>query len=115
MRNYTQNIDTLEKVANIDKVIECHGSFATATCTKCSHKVTCDQIRDIVLTQKIPLCEECHPGTESSVTTDDNRLNGEGTDYRELVASGKKKNNLILPRYRYDSIIYKLIYTRINF
>lgn len=25
LRNYTQNIDTLEKVAGIERVIECHG------------------------------------------------------------------------------------------
>ena len=29
LRNYTQNIDTLEQVAGIEKVIQCHGSFAT--------------------------------------------------------------------------------------
>lgn len=57
LRNYTQNIDTLEKEANIERVIECHGSFATATCTKCGHKVTANNIRETVLAQKIPLCE----------------------------------------------------------
>ena len=31
LRNYTQNIDTLEQVAGIDNVIQCHGSFATGT------------------------------------------------------------------------------------
>lgn len=29
LRNYTQNIDTLEQVAGIHNVIQCHGSFAT--------------------------------------------------------------------------------------
>ena len=29
LRNYTQNIDTLEQVAGIENVIQCHGSFAT--------------------------------------------------------------------------------------
>lgn len=29
LRNYTQNIDTLEQVAGIQNVIQCHGSFAT--------------------------------------------------------------------------------------
>ena len=29
LRNYTQNIDTLEQVAGINNVIQCHGSFAT--------------------------------------------------------------------------------------
>ena len=29
LKNYTQNIDTLEQVAGIENVIQCHGSFAT--------------------------------------------------------------------------------------
>ncbi len=29
LKNYTQNIDTLEQVAGIQNVIQCHGSFAT--------------------------------------------------------------------------------------
>ena len=29
LRNFTQNIDTLEQVAGIQNVIQCHGSFAT--------------------------------------------------------------------------------------
>ena len=27
LRNYTQNIDTLEQVAHIDRVIQCHGEY----------------------------------------------------------------------------------------
>ena len=27
LRNYTQNIDTLEKVAGVERVIECHGKY----------------------------------------------------------------------------------------
>lgn len=71
LRNYTQNIDTLEKCANIERVIECHGSFATATCTKCGYKVTADAIRSTVLAQKIPVCEKCQPDSESSISTVD--------------------------------------------
>lgn len=59
LRNYTQNIDTLEKLAGIDRVIECHGSFGTATCTRCSYKVNADAIRDAINEQRIPLCPRC--------------------------------------------------------
>lgn len=59
LRNYTQNIDTLENVAGIQKVIECHGSFATATCTRCSYKCDSDSIKESVLEQRIPLCPKC--------------------------------------------------------
>jgi NAD-dependent SIR2 family protein deacetylase len=27
LRNYSQNIDTLEKIAGIKNVVECHGKF----------------------------------------------------------------------------------------
>lgn len=93
LRNYTQNIDTLEKVANIERVIECHGSFATATCTKCGHKVTAEAIRDIVLAQQIPLCEVCHPG-KCSVPCE-NKENNEEIDYKQLVSSGIMKPDIV--------------------
>ena len=37
LRHYTQNIDTLERVAEIsgDKLIEAHGTFYTAHCLNC--------------------------------------------------------------------------------
>ncbi|KAJ8946100.1 hypothetical protein NQ318_010397 [Aromia moschata] len=96
LRNYTQNIDTLEKVAKIERVIECHGSFATATCTKCGHRVTAEKIRDTVLAQNIPLCEVCHEGSESSVATGElGTPMGEAMDYRDLVSSGIMKPDIV--------------------
>lgn len=85
----------MEKVAGIENVIECHGSFATATCTKCGHKVTADKIRDVVLAQNIPLCEKCHPGTETSVRPSESLSNGAPTDLKELVASGIMKPDIV--------------------
>lgn len=36
-RCYTQNIDTLERAAGVSdgKIVEAHGSFATASCSRC--------------------------------------------------------------------------------
>lgn len=85
LRNYSQNIDTLEKVCGIENVIECHGklilniylfymvsceliyptlinilgSFATASCTKCKHQVPSDDIRQDIFSQTIPMCPKC--------------------------------------------------------
>lgn len=59
LRNYSQNIDTLEKQAGIKRVVECHGSFATASCTSCRDQVDGDAIRDEVLSQKVPRCSKC--------------------------------------------------------
>ncbi|KAL1458976.1 hypothetical protein WDU94_010995, partial [Cyamophila willieti] len=56
LRNYSQNIDTLEQVAGIENVIECHGSFATASCTRCGYRVSADAIKEDVFAQRIPLC-----------------------------------------------------------
>lgn len=40
LRNYSQNIDTLEKLSGIsdDKVVLCHGSFLTFSCIQCGNK-----------------------------------------------------------------------------
>ena len=61
LRNYTQNIDTLEQVVGITNVVQCHGSFATATCTKpaCRAKVSADQIKKDIFDQRIPYCQTC--------------------------------------------------------
>lgn len=59
LRNYTQNIDTLEQQAGIKNIIECHGSFATASCTRCNYKTDCEAIREDIEQQKIPLCPTC--------------------------------------------------------
>lgn len=61
LTNFTQNIDNLESYAGIlpEKLIQCHGSFATATCVKCEHKVTGESIFAIAKKGEIPECEAC--------------------------------------------------------
>ena len=61
LRNYTQNIDTLEQVVGINNVVQCHGSFATATCTRpsCRAKVSADEIKESIFAQRIPYCQTC--------------------------------------------------------
>ena len=56
LRNYTQNIDTLEHVCGIRNVIQCHGSFATASCRVCSNRVESHVIKDEVMSHTIPRC-----------------------------------------------------------
>ncbi|EAL62496.1 NAD(+)-dependent deacetylase, silent information regulator protein family protein [Dictyostelium discoideum AX4] len=64
LRNYTQNIDTLEHVAGIDreKLVNCHGSFSTATCITCKLTVDGTTIRDTIMKMEIPLCQQCNDG-----------------------------------------------------
>ncbi|XP_074697820.1 NAD-dependent protein deacetylase sirtuin-3, mitochondrial isoform X3 [Strix aluco] len=47
LRLYTQNIDGLERAAGIppDKLVEAHGTFATATCTVCRRKFPGEDLR----------------------------------------------------------------------
>ncbi|CAN9500065.1 unnamed protein product [Ophioblennius macclurei] len=59
LRNYTQNIDTLEQVAGVQRIIQCHGSFATASCLICKHKVDCESIREDIFNQVVPHCPQC--------------------------------------------------------
>ncbi|KAF2172271.1 hypothetical protein M409DRAFT_17505 [Zasmidium cellare ATCC 36951] len=59
--NYTQNIDNLEALAGIDenRLIQCHGSFATATCRKCKFKVKGTEIFDDIRAERIARCKRC--------------------------------------------------------
>ncbi|KAL4640925.1 NAD-dependent protein deacetylase sirtuin-1-like [Arapaima gigas] len=59
LRNYTQNIDTLEQVAGVQRIIQCHGSFATASCLMCKYKVDCEAIRKDIFSQVVPHCPKC--------------------------------------------------------
>jgi NAD-dependent deacetylase sirtuin 1 len=73
LRNYTQNIDTLEQVVQIrfqhgmigsgiyrlhffqvvglTRVVQCHGSFARATCMRCKYKVDAEAIKKDIFDQ----------------------------------------------------------------
>ncbi|SPO05054.1 related to NAD-dependent histone deacetylase [Cephalotrichum gorgonifer] len=61
LTNYTQNIDNLEAVAGVrpDKLIQCHGSFATATCLECQYKADLDEIIHDVKVGNPPPCPAC--------------------------------------------------------
>ncbi|XP_053961063.1 NAD-dependent histone deacetylase sirtuin-1 [Anastrepha ludens] len=92
LRNYTQNIDTLEQVAGIKNVIECHGSFSTASCTKCKVKCTADAIRDDIFSQRIPVCPCCQPNVHQSVNASDAVSDA---DLRKLVENGIMKPDIV--------------------
>lgn len=61
LTNYSQNIDNLEAAAGVqsEKLIQCHGSFATATCQKCRAKVPGEAIFDEIKSSRLPHCEAC--------------------------------------------------------
>ena len=61
LTNYTQNIDNIEANAGVfpDKIVQCHGSFAFATCIKCQHKVPGDDISEDIKHGAVPECVAC--------------------------------------------------------
>ncbi|XP_066557097.1 NAD-dependent protein deacetylase sirtuin-3 isoform X2 [Amia ocellicauda] len=60
-RLYTQNIDGLERLAGIppNKLVEAHGTFATATCTVCRMSFPGDALRADIMESKVPQCPTC--------------------------------------------------------
>ena len=61
LTNFTQNIDNLEGHAGISskRLIQCHGSFATATCIECRYKVPCEKIYYDLKAGKVARCDRC--------------------------------------------------------
>ncbi|PNS19917.1 hypothetical protein CAC42_7884 [Sphaceloma murrayae] len=61
LTNYTQNIDNIEQFAGIkaERLIQCHGSWATAVCRKCGHTINGLDIFDHVKAHKVPKCQAC--------------------------------------------------------
>lgn len=61
LTNYTQNIDNLEDHAGIDseKLVQCHGSFATASCQECRYQVKGDAIFADIKAGIVPRCSQC--------------------------------------------------------
>ncbi|XP_034787672.1 NAD-dependent protein deacetylase sirtuin-3, mitochondrial isoform X2 [Pan paniscus] len=61
LRLYTQNIDGLERVSGIpaSKLVEAHGTFASATCTVCQRPFPGEDIRADVMADRVPRCPVC--------------------------------------------------------
>jgi len=59
LRHFTQNIDTLERVAGIgdDKIVEAHGAFHKGHCIKCRKEYSQDWIKEVIFKDEVPTCE----------------------------------------------------------
>ncbi|XP_017791708.1 PREDICTED: NAD-dependent protein deacetylase sirtuin-2 [Habropoda laboriosa] len=64
LRHYTQNIDTLERMAGLppEKLVEAHGTFHTGRCLKCRAPYTLPWMKEKIIEGVIPKCEECNEG-----------------------------------------------------
>ncbi|KAM3870312.1 NAD-dependent protein deacetylase sirtuin-3 [Diretmus argenteus] len=61
LRLYTQNIDGLEKMCGIpdDKLVEAHGSFATASCHLCYTPYPAEEAKHAIVSGTVPICTFC--------------------------------------------------------
>ncbi|KIW85739.1 hypothetical protein Z517_01131 [Fonsecaea pedrosoi CBS 271.37] len=59
LTNYTQNIDGLEVAAGVSpsKLIQCHGTLATATCMSCGKRTTARKYMPVVRAGGVPYCK----------------------------------------------------------
>nr|XP_033811473.1 NAD-dependent protein deacetylase sirtuin-2 isoform X2 [Geotrypetes seraphini]XP_033811474.1 NAD-dependent protein deacetylase sirtuin-2 isoform X2 [Geotrypetes seraphini] len=96
-RCYTQNIDTLERVAGLqqDDLVEAHGTFFTSHCvsTFCRKEYTLSWMKEKIFSDLIPKCEKC-----SSVVKPDIVLFGESLPARffSCIKSDFQKIDLLI-------------------
>ncbi|CAF3612978.1 unnamed protein product [Rotaria socialis] len=61
LRTFTENIDSLERIANVptEKIVEANGTFFTAHCLDCQEEYSLEQIKDTIFKDEIPYCNKC--------------------------------------------------------
>ncbi|XP_068230211.1 NAD-dependent protein deacetylase sirtuin-3-like isoform X2 [Palaemon carinicauda] len=98
---YTQNIDGLERIAGIPetKLMEAHGTFATASCTLCNKIYPGDKAKQAILDGEVPLCSEakCKVYPFAGIADAVKRQTPRVLINRELVGSfGTRENDYML-------------------
>ncbi|XP_066840842.1 NAD-dependent protein deacetylase sirtuin-2 [Anser cygnoides] len=97
LRCYTQNIDTLERVAGLEpeELVEAHGTFFTSHCTRasCRQPYGLHWMKERILSSLVPKCEKCQ-----SVVKPDIVFFGESLPSRffTLLQSDFQKVDLLL-------------------
>ncbi|KAI5284511.1 NAD-dependent histone deacetylase sir2, partial [Ascosphaera acerosa] len=93
LTNYTQNIDNLEAVAGIapDKLIQCHGSFATASCILCGYRVPGETIHGEIRRRVVPQCPRCLASRQGRGTK--RKRNSGGVKQHKRNKSKRSYNN----------------------
>ena len=81
------------------QVVQCHGSFATASCTVCKVQVPADAIREDIFERRIPLCtlprcKDLGEDRESKETTSSSTPTGP-SDSQEPSLSTKTSTGLV--------------------
>ncbi|KAJ3225046.1 NAD-dependent histone deacetylase sir2 [Chytriomyces hyalinus] len=97
LRNYTQNIDGLEKRAGVNRVLQVHGSFSTGRCTACKYKAAFEIIKPFLETGNIMHCPKCFERKEGIVKPDIVFFGEKySSTYDKLIAKDKAQADLIV-------------------
>ncbi|KAI8828537.1 DHS-like NAD/FAD-binding domain-containing protein [Chytriomyces cf. hyalinus JEL632] len=97
LRNYTQNIDGLEKHAGVTRLLQVHGSFSTARCTACRYKAAFEVIKPFLETGKVMYCPKCFERKEGIVKPDIVFFGEKySSAYDKLIAKDKAQADLIV-------------------
>lgn len=95
LRHYTQNIDTLERIAGIPeaKLVEAHGTFYTNHCLGCQKEYSMEWMKEQIFADTVPTCEKCN-----AVVKPDIVFFGENLPEKFYVAPDKdfKKCDLLI-------------------
>lgn len=98
LRNYTQNIDNLESYAGIkaEKLVQCHGSFATASCITCHWQLPGEKIFDHIRKLELPLCPYCYQKRREYFPLELEDDNGSNNEYDDIQLKNNKasKNSI---------------------
>jgi len=98
-RVYTQNIDMLERIVGIpsQKIIECHGTMATASCAKCKRRVDAERILKKILDDKTtPKCAHCGGPVKPDITFFGEKLPRSLLEQMKLDMPDLRKADLLL-------------------
>ncbi|KAF2862808.1 SIR2-domain-containing protein [Piedraia hortae CBS 480.64] len=105
LTNYTQNIDNLERLAGVSPacVVQCHGSFATATCRRCKQQVPGETIFPDIRAGKVSLCTQCPaPARKKRSQNDDDDSDedvGPGVMKPDITFFGEKLSDSFFARF----------------
>ncbi|KAG0249316.1 NAD-dependent protein deacetylase sirtuin-2 [Mortierella polycephala] len=70
LRSYTQNIDSLERLAGLDEalLVEAHGSFANSKCVQCEMTTDSAWVKEHILKGDVPYCKRCSGLVKPGIT-----------------------------------------------
>ncbi|XP_064484920.1 NAD-dependent protein deacetylase sirtuin-2-like [Ornithodoros turicata] len=78
LRLYTQNIDSLERMAGVpaEKLVEAHGTFHTSHCLdpECNTEYSLQWLREKIATEAVPVCPHCNTPVKPDIVFFGERL-----------------------------------------